>query len=171
MARLFLFSLLIVSIFVWDDFAVAQNRSSGESSIQGAQLQITSKEECEILGGTWNACPPNECQESDGYKNGEITCPAVCGNPRCEGIVPEEDGDLSEIHNPTVYEERVTPNGAVTSLYDIPSNKNNGIASSVYQKINNFLDDGDSARALFVILGLFILYMYFLIKHKKRKRK
>lgn len=143
-----------------------------------AQLEIKSQGECKALGGTWNSCPPNECQESDGYKKGEITCPAVCGNSRCEGIVPEEKGDLSKIHNPTVYEEstppneeRVTPNDAVTPLSDIPSNTNTTTTLSVYQNIMDFFEDGDNVRALLVILGLVILYVYFLVKHKKRKRR
>lgn len=146
----------------------------------GVQLEIKSQSECQALGGAWNDCPPNECQESERYKKGEIVCPSVCGNARCEGIVPEEEGDLSEIHNPTVYEEStppneepVPPNDAVTPLYDtIPSeDKNTVITSSVYQIAQDFFRDGDSARALLIILGLVILYVYFLIKHKRRKRK
>lgn len=132
------------------------------------QLEIGSQKECESLGGTWNECPPNDCQKSDGYKNGEITCPAVCGSPHCEGIVPEEKGDLSEIQNPTLYkkseslnEDSITPSNVVVPLPAPPVNRNSKQPLD-YRKI---------ARSSAVIVGLLILYAYYLLKHKKRKHR
>ena len=156
----FLISLFFLSLILGQtNFLFAQ---------EFGQLEIASKKECESLGGTWNDCPPNDCQKSDGYKNGEVTCPAVCGEPHCEGIVPEEKGDLSEIQNPTLYkkldplnEESITPSDAADPL----------AAPSVDQNSKQLLDFGKIARASVVILGLLILYAYYLLKHKKRKHR
>lgn len=65
-------------------------------------LDINTQKECEALGGIWNACPLNDCQNSEDYKTGKIECPQVCASPVCEGLVPEETIDLSKIHNESI---------------------------------------------------------------------
>ena len=42
------------------------------------QPEIKTQEECELKGGKWQECGPNECQLTGG-----TICPAVCGPPVC----------------------------------------------------------------------------------------
>lgn len=135
-------------------------------AIEIVSLEINTQEECEALGGIWNKCPPNECQKSEAYKKGEVMCAQVCDPPQCEGIVPDEAQDLSEIHNPTIgHQVKVNEN-------NIDENNPDELIKEVIQpnppvdaKQTNI---NKSYLILYLILGLLLLFVFIFIKHKQK---
>jgi len=125
----FIFFLKISLVFILSiSFTQAQNQ---------AGLDIKTKQECERLGGSWNKCPPNECQKTQDYQDGNVVCPQVCGAPVCQGILPEtENSNLSDIHNPNIDHQTQTDQQLKNST-DVKNNKNKKVKNSDTEQKNN----------------------------------
>ena len=139
-------------------------------------LEISSRDECESLGGIWNECPKNECQKSEEYEKGTIVCPQVCGSPTCEGIVPTEDDDLSEIHNPVIDHNpifRGNGNGEESDNTKKQDKKESENAPTVPQAITqepNTASTSVNENIIAAILatGLLILLIFFFKTYRKQ---
>lgn len=131
---------------------------------QTVSLEINTQEECEALDGVWNICPPNECQRSEAFKKGETMCAGVCDPPQCEGIVPEEAQNLSEIHNPTIYQVKVNENNPDENNQD---ELKDAIRPELLDAKQTTINK--TYLILYLILGLLLLFVFILIKNKQKK--
>lgn len=132
---------------------------------QTLSLEINTQEECGALGGVWNSCPPNECQKSEAFKKQEIMCAQVCDPPQCEGIVPEEAQNLSEIHNPTIgHQVKVNENNGVENS----ANKPKDIVQPAPPLDAKQTNINKSYLILYLMLGLVLLFVFIFLKNKQK---
>lgn len=129
-------------------------------AVETLSLEINTQEECDALGGVWNTCPPNECQRSEAFQKGEIMCVEVCDPPQCEGIVPEEAQNLSEIHNPTIFTDPLKVNENNPDEF-----KNAAQPKSLNTKQTTI---NKTYLILYLILGLLLLFVFIFIKNKQK---
>lgn len=114
---------------------------------QSLSLEIDTEEQCEDLGGVWNS-------------------------PQCEGIVPGEDQNLSEIHNPTIgHQVKLNENNADES--EIKINENNQKNFKDASQSNPPLaakqaSINKSSLILYLILGLLLLFTFIAIKIRQK---
>ena len=142
-------------------------------------LDIITQEQCQEIGGAWNECPPNECQKSEAYKKGEVMCPQVCGEPLCEGIIPEGKEDLSEIQNPTLFDEKLETqtldgeqNKNTTALPSNPSPSQGDKSTTSAQSLgNNSLLSANSRSIFIALIAITAGFVVQLWLRKRAKRK
>ena len=137
-------------------------------------LDIKSEIECLSLGGTWDSCPPNDCQKSAAYKNGEVICPQVCGAPECAGIVPQESQDFSSVQNPFV--DQTATQKTPTNLDQIqPTGEiidgQSGTPTTPELTAGTQSSLPDSQLAILLGLGLAGILIYLWIQHKIRSQQ
>lgn len=125
--------------------------TEAQGELELFNLDIKTQAECEALEGTWNQCPPNECQRTVEYQSGEVACPEVCGSPTCQGIVPKNDQDLSSVHNPFIDQE-IKESAEETPESSQPA------AVNVKQ------------LTIFSFLGLLLALAFVLLKAKNRRK-
>lgn len=124
-------------------------------------LDITSREQCDALGGLFEECPPNDCQQSPDYQAGNVVCTTVCGTPRCFGIVPAETGDLSAIQNPgAATPTAVASDTAATPTSVIPSPTDELPPTTLPTPISN------RSLAVYVIAGLVLIGLFLILKYR-----
>lgn len=94
------FIFLIITIVI--TYPALTNGAVAVPALDMNTPDIANQKDCEVLGGNWNTCPPNDCQQSADYQDGQAVCPQVCGAPICQGLLPVEPVDLSNIHNESI---------------------------------------------------------------------
>ncbi|MEK9165396.1 MAG: hypothetical protein AAB525_00875 [Patescibacteria group bacterium] len=129
---------------------------------QTVSLEINTQEECQALDGVWNTCPPNECQRSEAFQKGKVLCAEVCDPPECEGIVPEEAQNLSEIHNPTIYQVKVNENNPDENQAELKDAIRPEPLDTKQTTTNK------TYLILYLTLGLLLLFVFILIKNKQK---
>lgn len=107
---------------------------------QTISLEINTQEECGALGGVWNS-------------------------PQCEGIVPEEAQNLSEIHNPTIgHQVKVNENNGIENS----ANKPKDIVQPAPPLDAKQTNINKSYLILYLILGLVLLFVFIFLKNKQK---
>ncbi len=168
--------LIIYIVFILLSINAPTKLANGETT-KKTDLTITDKGECASLGGSWNECPPNECQKNPDYKNGKIVCPQVCGSPLCDGIIPATETDLSTIHNPDIDHQVETDAPLIT-----PKNQDAPTSAPLQEDItqtkplapidNNTqqnLSINQKQIILYAALCILLVIFFLLLKVKKRK--
>jgi hypothetical protein len=149
-------------------------QSAYAQEVKTNDLNLTA-EQCETLGGKWNQCPPNECQKTSAYQTGEVMCPQVCGEPQCQGLVPVEDEDLSNIHNidlnhqPIIRGQDAPENKPQEPLLDT---KQEQAPKQALEPANTEATGGKiNWYNLYLILGFILLLIFVVLKYKSRPVK
>lgn len=126
-------------------------------------LDIERPDECQAIGGTWNACPKSECQEN-------APCPKACGAPRCEGAIPKEEGNLSSVHNLRIKHQSSGEDKNASSSASLAKDAN-GETTNKPPNTNKTVDDNIVAFLLALMLLLIVFYLVWKSKNYGKPNK
>lgn len=155
--------------------AIAQSTAPQDvNAVLKTDLEITSENECVSLGGSWNVCPPNDCQKNPSYASGETVCPQVCGNPLCEGIIPATETDLSTVHN-TDIDHQVQSGLPIKNLQNEPLSgppkENKNPTTSNAALVQNPQESSSTFQKKLIVyttLVALLLLVYLILKRKHK---
>lgn len=149
----------IIWLACWPTIASGALLAPGADILKNNDLYIETREQCESLGGVWEECPPNECQQTPEYQQGQVMCTQECGQPICRGIVPAEKEDLSGIHNPYIDQNLRGSTAAAGNINPDNQLPQDQTASKINPK----------QLAVFVVLGLLLAGLFIILKTQKKQ--
>ena len=150
--------------------------ANAQQEVKTNDLNLTA-EQCKTLGGIWNECPPNECQKTIAYQKGEVMCPQVCGEPQCEGLVPSDEEDLSNVHNidldhqPIIRGQDVTEDQPQEPLLETKQKQEEPSKQEMSESLIKLESTGEkmSRLGIYLVLGFILILVFVVLKYKSRQ--